>query len=662
MGKGPSLSVIAKLPEELINQIKAGEVIERPASVVKELLENALDAEATLVQLELLDAGKELIRIKDNGRGMSPDDLPLCIQRHATSKLKSFEDLQNIASFGFRGEALPSVAAISRMSIKSRQEGKEFGNSLNIDNGKLGPIEECTCPQGTEIAVRDLFYTVPARRKFLKSTATELAHIQEYVTALALSYPSVGIKLVHNSRTLINCQPAENIEERMRQLRPHSELPFYPIQFSRGSFHITGLLGCPNHARKVPQIFVSTVNGRIVKDKVIRSAVLMGYEGLVMKGCVPSACVFVSVKPNWVDVNAHPAKTELRFTDTALIQEYISQAVAQALKEALSQSATPKQPEAVLTAPIPEREPETEPNTSYQTAETPKPKASFKLPSQARPAPAFEKPQFSRTAQLGTRPALEAEERIPKTPKLAFKEEYKEQEEPQFSFTTPLEGPFQQAQFLGQFNKLYLLLQVQEELWVVDQHAFHERILYEEFMRAEQAKTYPKQELLTPEIISLPPQVDGVVEEYRTEIEELGFDFEVLANDTLSITAFPAVLRIDKIAQTFDEILCRLMALEGLEQSEVHPLLARIDAQKKELHTLGLNKKSLEKKSLFRMIYATMACHSSLRGGDVLSTEAVHRLLNRAGDVDFFAHCPHGRPVIRRFNAKDIDSWFMRIV
>ena len=326
------MSVIRKLPDHVINQIKAGEVVERPSSVVKELLENALDAQASEVEIELIDCGRQLIRVVDNGTGMSPDDAMMALERHATSKLTSAIDLDDLATFGFRGEALPSIAAVSHFTLKTRLVTEAAATQITVQDGIRGEPCACAMPVGTEIMVRDLFASVPARRKFLRSTSTELGHVIELFQAMALAYYRVGLKLSHNGRILHDYPQAHSLKDRLAQLMGSESNEFVEVSYEKGTFKLEGFVQKPELAKPVPKHFITFVNGRLVRDRIVRNGVLSGYTGLTMKGLVPSCVLFVTVDQTLVDVNAHPNKTEIRFNDAALIQDLVTIALQSDLR------------------------------------------------------------------------------------------------------------------------------------------------------------------------------------------------------------------------------------------------------------------------------------------------------------------------------------------
>lgn len=672
------MGLIQKLSSIVIDRIKAGEVVDRPVSIVKELVENAIDAGSTLVEVELLDGGKSSIRVKDNGSGLAPDDVRLAFERHATSKLKDVEDLEAIASFGFRGEALPSIASVSRCVMRSRESGAGVGFERILIFGEHPEEREVAMAVGTEIVVTDLFSVVPARLKFLKATATELSHTIDFLTAMSLAYANVGFILTHNGREVFRYAAATNWENRLHDVLGTDASEFFAVNFDRGSFAVRGFAGRPEAARSVPRHFVTFVNGRNVRDKVIRAGVLQAYSGLILKGMLPSCVLFVTVDPKWVDVNAHPAKTEVRFHDSSVVQELIAMGLQDAVKEAMAMETRQKRPEnlnlnlglsystegrkdsvevlknLVEAAKVQDKmaviekyqnRPSSLPGSSVTLAKT-TPNKIFAAPS--RSVQSVQSIQSKKSIfENADEPSV-----IPQSkPFIPI---------PNVLFKSDARGPFSDANYLGQFDNCYLVLEVQGDMFVIDQHAFHERILYEEFTLAFEKSGVAQQELLAPVLVKLPRGVAGLVTDQTESILQLGFRFEKMNEDTLALHAFPAFLPVDKAASSFDEVLARCLALGDALQLNAHPLLVKAKNAREEWILAGMHPQSLKGRDVFHMFHATVACHSAVRAGDQLSAELVRRLLARAGDVNFFEHCPHGRPVYRRFSKSDVSQWFAR--
>ena len=655
---------IKKLPEDLINQIKAGEVVERPYNVVKEIVENSIDAGAKQIQVELLDGGKQLIRITDDGCGISADQILTALERHATSKIKQFNDLESLISFGFRGEALPSIASVSNFTIKSRPKSQEMGKEINLNCGKLLSEKETAMPFGTVIQVKDLFTNVPVRLKFLKSTATEFTHIHDFLIAMALANYHITFRFSHNGRDVFHYYSKKSLFERFSDIVGVDAKEFVEINYSRGSFKLTGFAGLPSAAKQNPSYFITFVNGRYVKDKIIRSGVIQAYQGLLIKGLIAPAIIFVSVDPSWVDVNAHPSKTEIRFYDPASLQEFVSIGIQNAVKESVHKQNTPvtkikaKEEHFIHNnfSNLEIKNPYfSDKTTNFETMSL-RNKLPNKLISTEKEGPilahknSYQKNIIATPLSKGVHVAkLKADESI-------F-------EVTNTNKSSPIkENLFQSAKFLGQFANCYLLLEISNELWVIDQHAFHERILYEEILKSHLEHKVPKQDLMSPIIIPSNEILTSIIFEQKNKIDSLGFDIEALKNGHIAIHAFPSFLTTQKVPEIFDEIITRIIAINGLPQSEAHPLLEKANKVTKGIQEeFNLQPTQLKEQDIYHLLFATMACHSAVRAGDPLNEELVKRLLGRSNDVDFYAHCPHGRPVIRKFTNKDVSSWFQRI-
>jgi DNA mismatch repair protein MutL len=665
------MSVIRKLPDHVINQIKAGEVVERPSSVVKELLENALDAQASEVEIELIDGGRHLIRVVDNGTGMSPDDAMMALERHATSKLTSAIDLDDLATFGFRGEALPSIAAVSHFTLKTRLVTEAAATQITVQDGIRGEPCACAMPVGTEIMVRDLFASVPARRKFLRSTSTELGHVIELFQAMALAYYRVGLKLSHNGRILHDYPQAHSLKDRLAQLMGSESNEFVEVSYEKGTFKLEGFVQKPELAKPVPKHFITFVNGRLVRDRIVRNGVLSGYTGLTMKGLVPSCVLFVTVDQTLVDVNAHPNKTEIRFNDAALIQDLVTIALQSDLRRTTQSellSTLPTKETIVRVSPELKHASWLDEKRSGPTMTSPISDRPL-IPSQARntsPSTNFAPEKILSRTDLSeitshdkfTTLSRDEERQIAQTAAhgggiqtTAIFESEPSQEHPLFDAT-----------YLGQFRNCYLLFESKRDLLVVDQHAFHERVLFEELsFQLESESGLARQSLLTPLVVPVPPAVADVLVEEEKNLLHLGFEIELMANRSVALHSLPTQLDLQRAASVFDDIVARLLASKGYSSADAHPLLLKARKMDQEWLEVGVRPANLTRKELFHLHLATVACHSAVRSGDPMSPELVRRLLMRGTEVDFFAHCPHGRPVWRRWSESDVAQWFARI-
>jgi DNA mismatch repair protein MutL len=671
------MRVVQKLPEHVINQIKAGEVVERPVSVVKELLENALDAGAQSVELELLDGGRQMIRIVDDGSGMSRDDAMLALERHATSKIVSMDDLLQLSTFGFRGEALPTIASVSDFTLRTRQAGDAAGTEIIVRNGRTEEPQICGMALGTEIIVKNLFESIPARRKFLRSTATEFGHVHELVHAMALAYYKINFRLIHNGRDVLKVSAAQTLRERFQTLLGSEASEFVPVSFEKGTFRLEGFVQKPEMARPVPRYFTTFVNGRLVKDRVVRNGVLSGYTGLVMKGLVPACVLFVVVDPQTLDVNAHPNKTEIRFTDASLVQDLVTLGLQSDLRKSTQNQMLSTLPVAdtIIRVPPEERRGEWSASVLRQNADHAPSGALSALLKQSSSAPRASfvpSSASSSTHGLSSSPAIKAAAPVSsgkgaQTSDTLFesaaqmgaaKEPTKERSE-EFSSQSPLGH----AQYLGQFKNCYLLFESQEDLLVVDQHAFHERVLFEELSeQIEGEHGLGRQLLLAPLTVPIPSAIAAVLSEEEQSLLRLGFEIEVLPSArSVALHALPTQVELGRATELFDDIIARLLAVRQFEAADAHPLLQRSQRLSQEWLEAGVRPAQLSRREIFHLHLATVACHSAVRSGDPMSPELVRRLLLRGAHVDFFAHCPHGRPVWRRWTAKDVAQWFSRI-
>ncbi|KAB8033754.1 DNA mismatch repair endonuclease MutL [Fluviispira multicolorata] len=691
---------IKYLNDELINQIKAGEVVERPYNVVKELVENAIDAGSKHIYIELLDGGKQLIRITDNGFGMSKNNLSLALERHATSKIRLFKDLNTLTSFGFRGEALPSIASVSQFSIKSRATEQELGNEIILNCGKKISEKEVSTPFGTTVQVKDLFSGVPVRLKFLKSTATEFSHIHDFLTAVSLAFHNISFRLSHNGREIFYYKEKKSSKDRFTEIFNFNNNDYTEINFTRGSFKLTGFVGLPHTARSTPSHFITFVNGRYVKDKIVRSGIIQAYQGLLLKGMIAPAIVFVEVDPSWVDVNAHPSKVEVRFYDNAVIQDLICMGIQDRVKEVIHNKTNH-----LITKNIPKTEILDELKSTVFKENLKSPEKSIELKNEYIKQESLkifntsEKNIYPRQSQFNLNKEFSASQKGSYVGKLkmddnAFEKKtfineisqekskltnenvfeksnlVKEifQEETKFKETLNNAKLFQEiktsifdkANYLGQFANCFLLLEICKELWIIDQHAFHERILFEELIHSYKKNVTAKQQLLAPLIIPSTQIITDIIIEEKEKVKNLGFDIEALKNGHIAIHSYPSFINHQKIPEIFDEIIARIISFNGIPQTEIHPLIDKAKKANSELNELNLQAQTLESEKVYHLLFATMACHSAIRAGDPLNEELVKRLLARAKDVDFYAHCPHGRPVIRKFSEKDISSWFQR--
>lgn len=595
---------IHRLPPTLAEQIAAGEVIERPASVVKELVENSLDAGATEVAVRLEDGGKSLIEILDNGHGMSPDDLAICVERHTTSKLLKLEDLDNILTLGFRGEALASVAAVSDLSIISRTPESSTAYELKRNS----PPEKVTFGQfidmshGTRIQARGLFSQIPARFKFLKSQAAEVSQTREWMERLALAYPQVGFQLFSDDRTILNLRPTDEVNRVRAILSDGDDYPIQSATHDQDGFRDRGLqirihwlqgLSC-SHSRKLIQV----VNSRATRDRLLQQALLSPFKQALLPGQFPAAALFVQINPAAIDVNVHPTKTEIRFLDS----RKIFQSVETLIQSLLNREGAP----AIVPNPW---------------------KGAFLPPSFSTPQPLYSTPTHSWTSPVLGEP-WQASEPVPQIqipmPELA--------EAPALP-----QHPFARARFIGTFANTYLLYENQNELILIDQHAAHERVRYEK-LKARHSKNPSvshSQDLLVPEVIKFLPEAKPMLENKLPALQKWGFDIEVFGEDALLFRSIPADWGNYQLKTRLKNLVDRVLEAEKLQKTLVIDEL------------------------IFESL-ASEACHSAVRAGDRLETLEIHTLMEQLFQCEHPWNCPHGRPTVVQIPEGKLEDWFQR--
>jgi len=586
----PSIRI---LPDDIVDQIAAGEVVERPASVVKELIENALDAGARSLTIETEAGGVALIRVTDDGRGMSKADAELAIKRHATSKIQSIEDLSRIATLGFRGEALPSIASVSRFTLRTRDADSESATELRIDGGELKGTHEVGSAKGTSIEVRDLFYNVPARRKFLKSTATESAQVGDVCLRAALGDAGLRLVLIRDGKRAKELLPCTDVSQRARMLYPDDALN--PVEGSRDGLQIRAMLSPPERARSGATQLHVYVNGRPVRDRALSRAIAFGYGSLLSGGKYPVGALWLAVDPARVDVNVHPQKAEVRFANSRDVLDTLTRIVA----SSLGTSAFRGPPR----APVAES------------------------PSDAVEAPvAFLKrdPSFWNDRLGGAMGPRSEDVPYPIAGAgVPFAED---------AFAVPGAGvtdvlrdaagdPLTQTsrlRFVAQVRKMFLLCESERGLVILDQHAADERVRFDRLARAYHARSVPSQRLLLPERVELAASDVALLAESEEAIAGLGLELAALGETTIAVRAVPAL-----VARASPGTLIRDLVAE-LGRDGARAFGDRIDR-----------------------VLATMACHGSVRSGDLLSPQEAEALLRSLDTVEHFAgHCPHGRPIL----------------
>ncbi|OQX28266.1 MAG: hypothetical protein BWK80_00965 [Desulfobacteraceae bacterium IS3] len=592
------MSKIKILPENISNKIAAGEIVERPASVVKELIENSLDADSTRIIVEIEQGGRSLIRVADNGAGMGRDDALLAIERYATSKIFTDADLFSIKTLGFRGEALPSIAAVSRFTLETRDETSESGTRVIIEGGRLKDVSEIGAPKGTLINVSQLFFNMPARRKFLKSVSTEMSHIADTVTNIALSRPDVGFRLVHNEKTVRNWTPVSDPFNRVADiLGRDTQSELYPVAFADESISISGWIASPRISRASSKGIYVYVNSRLVRDRIIQHALFEGYSGRLMKGHFPVAVLFLKLPADQVDVNVHPAKNEVRFAQ----QNRIHRAVAKAVSEALTHA---EQPGCV-------RSPSLKFHFSTPLTKFPCGDSSFSLQE------VKEVKDIERDIPIRTQAEYTAAEK-----------------EAAHTEQTPLweKKSFGDLNIIGQFHGTYILCESAESLILIDQHAAHERIFFEKLKQQYQQGQKAGQSLLIPEIVELGYGEAEAIEKFLPYLEEAGFEIEAFGGNTVAVKSVPALLG----------------------QGEIKSLILQLAEKMTEFDSTS----ELEK-AIAECLMLT-ACHGAVRANQQLSPEQIRTLLRQLDECENPFCCPHGRPVRINWTLRFIEKSFKR--
>lgn len=607
---------IQELPAHLINQIAAGEVVERPFSVVKELVENSIDAGASKITINIEAGGKNLISIVDNGSGIDRSELALALSRHATSKIRSLADLTNVTSMGFRGEALPSIASVSALTIRSKALGSDEAFEVSVDNGDLIGPRPCVHAQGTSIEVRDLFFNVPARRKFLRKDTTEFMHIERMVKRLALAHFSIAWTLKHNGKTILDLLATETQagkEGRLKQLLGQKFIEHAIwIEHDSAELKLSGWIALPAFSRSQRDLQYSFVNSRSLNDKVFSHAVKLGYRDVMFHGRHPAYVLFLEMSPDAVDVNAHPAKSEVRFRDSRRIHDFLRHSVESALAQT-----TPGQQE---TRFMP-----TDPSTLGLTEN-----AEGGIVDRNH-------------AQLSVQDAMSLYHGggVDHSTSSIGRSQFQYQStNSQTGYSTPgshehTHGPTEGVlgHALAQLHGIYILAQNAKGLVMVDMHAAHERVLYEQMKTRFAQEKLISQPLLVPVSMRVTGEEVRLLEELKDDLLALGIEYDLSGPDTVLIRAFPAMLQRQYDADTLlRDLLSESSELERSEQIE-----ARFDH-----------------------ILATMACHGSVRANRQLTIPEMNTLLRQMENTERADQCNHGRPTWTELPLGTLDKIFMR--
>jgi DNA mismatch repair protein MutL len=601
---------IHRLSEHLINQIAAGEVVERPASVLKEVLENAMDAGSTVVDVQLEQGGVRRIRVADDGCGIPKDELPLALERHATSKIASLDDLENVGTMGFRGEALAAIAAVSRMSITSRFEGASHAWRIDADPRELSPA---ALNHGTVVDVADLYFNTPARRKFLKSEGTEFAHCDDVFRRVALARPDVAMQLTHNGRVSLRLAAGRR-EARVRALLGDDFVgAARSIEAESGLLRLTGFASLPAYSRSSRDAQFFYVNGRFVRDKLVTHAIREAYADILHGSRHPAYVLFLELDPFGVDVNVHPAKIEVRFRDSRAVHQF----VYHALNRALAASGAAQAGEATAVSNIPQAQPAAAAQTAHhfpppqqgRLAMEPASRAYFDFAASARPAdaptPGFAATAFAPRSGPATSPA------------------------PAPMPASDLAPPLGYA--VAQLHGVYILAQNETGLIVVDMHAAHERILYER-LKTVLDGTPGVQRLLIPAVFGVGAKDMATAEEHAELLERMGFEIGPAGPTELAVRSVPALLARAPVAELLRALLAELRD---------YPATEVVTARRNEL-------------------LATMACHGAVRANRNLTLPEMNALLREMEATERADQCNHGRPTWTQLSMADLDKLFLR--
>ena len=620
------MSKIRVLADHVANQIAAGEVVERPASVAKELVENSIDAGAKRITIEIEAGGRRLLKVSDDGEGMVRDDAILAFERHATSKIRDTEDLAAIGTLGFRGEALASIASVAKVELTTCTEDAKAATRVTIDGGRMRDVKDAAHPRGTTITVRELFFNIPARRKFLRSEATETFHLTNLVTHYALAHPEIAFTFVNNGREVVRAALAKDLRERAYQIFGEEFLENL-LEVNGGEpqvARVSGYVSAPRDRRTSRDSQYLFVNRRFVRDRMIGRSLSEGYRSILPHGVYPAALLFIETPLEEVDVNVHPAKTEVRFRRQAAVADAVREAVRMALASASyvpSPEPPPPVPAPMMTA------------TASVSSFIPQPRIEFVAPPPP-PPPLPQVPvepsgdeiardidvmiqsamiQSSQSVKPATLPPLNSAEKLARevTPE---------------SLSTNIRP-------LGQLEESFIIATDDEGLLLIDQHVAHERILFDKYRALEAERRSESQQLLVPETFDLTPAQAAVFDDLAPELEKYGFELMRLSGRTVAIKAIPG----------------------DLPGSEARNMLAEL------LDTVDAEKKNSARETLRDEIAASLACHAAIKVNMPLAPEKMRWLIDRLLQTSSPTTCPHGRPVILRLRTRDILKGFHRI-
>jgi len=662
------MSKIRVLSDHVANQIAAGEVVERPASVAKELVENSIDAGATRIDIEIEAGGRRLLKISDDGEGMVRDDAILAFERHATSKISVTDDLAAIATLGFRGEALASIASVAKVELTTKTEDANAATKVTIDGGRMRDVKDAAHPRGTTIAVRDLFFNVPARRKFLRSEATETFHLTNLVTHYALAHPEIAFTFTNNGREVVRASAAKDLRERAYQIFGEEFLDNL-LEVNGGHPQVARVIGyvsAPRDRRTSRDSQYLFVNRRFVRDRMIGRALSEGYRSILPHGVYPAALLFIETPLEEVDVNVHPAKTEVRFRRSAAVADAVRESVKAALaaagyvRDERQSTVSDNQIQTASAAatssalPSPWTDPTPVPDVERVVRATPEQQQSridfASLMSSVEDA--LDEDELTSAIEVTAPDPIIAEQQegqyhsaVARGSEIQIEEANVPESVPKPSSLPPLNSAEKFAQQvapeslssnirpLGQLEESFIIATDDEGLLLIDQHVAHERVLFDKYRALESERRVESQQLLVPETFDLTPAQAAVFDQLAEELENYGFDLMRLSGRTVAIKAIPA----------------------DLPTGEARNMLSEL------LETVDAEKKGSARETMRDEIAASLACHAAIKVNMPLAPEKMRWLIDRLLQTSSPTTCPHGRPVILRLKTRDILKGFHRI-
>jgi DNA mismatch repair protein MutL len=627
---------IKQLSAHEAQKIAAGEVVERPANIVKELIENSLDAHATSISLYVKDGGKELIRVVDNGSGMDLDDAQLCFNKHATSKITHVDELETINTFGFRGEALASISAVGKVTLITKTDDTLEGNKLSVEQNSINNIEAVSATTGTDIAIQDLFYNIPARKKFLKTRDTEWRHILQLMHAFCLDYPNIHFKLFSEDKIVLNCPPTDDLATRFTQIwdnHNNKEMLSVKAERSDGTVAIAGTISNHQQFRYDRNGIFFFVNNRWIKDYKLTNALIKGYQNVIPHGKYPMAAIMITIDPKLVDINIHPRKEEVRFLHPRMVETLIKDTVKQELEQNISAHISPESFGRATSAPtthIPS--PASKTFTPFDFDSVP----FMQEDEDSAPPSVQERPAFDPTSVVHTSPI------IPHTPptgnqhttinnhtvqKTATPEAITHEKE---QVSIPKELSFQ---IIGQYKKTYILIEQEDGLYLVDQHAAHERVLYELFsQRFDDVATI---RLIFPQIIPVSQQELELFEPHLNLFHTNGIMIEPFGDNQLIVQSTPAHLKNASIQELVKQVIGWIYEQQNADEKDFF-------------------------KAVNEKLHAQMACKAAVKAGDVLTMQQMQQILKDLHNSANRFACPHGRPTGWLLSVPEIEKKFKR--